>query len=121
MGNKSIDLCDVFCVHHDRVDQLKQEVPQITGLEELFKALSDQSRLKIVYCLLHGELCGCDLAHILQITPAAVSHHLRILRHLQLVKSRRDGKLVYYSVSDEHVQHIISQGLVHWQEGRTDA
>jgi len=85
-------------------------------LAETFSALSDQARAKILYALAQEELCVCDLAEIVGVTESAVSHHLRILRALGLVKYRRDGRVVYYSLADDHVRTFLAQGLEHVEE-----
>lgn len=84
-------------------------------LSETFRALSDTTRAKIVHALLHQELCSCDLAAVLGMTAPAVSHHLRTLRQLRLVKSRREGKLVYYSLDDDHIQILLDVAAGHIQ------
>jgi len=85
-------------------------------LAETFSALSDPARAKILYALAQEELCVCDLAEIVGVTESAVSHHLRILRALGLVQYRRDGRVVYYSLADDHVQTFLAQGLEHVEE-----
>ena len=86
-------------------------------LAETFRTLADATRAKIVYSLLHQELCTCDLAGIVGLSEAGVSQHLRMLRHLRVVKSRREGKLVYYSLDDAHVRALISLALSHFRHG----
>ncbi len=113
---KKNETCSVFRFNPAKVDSLKSEVSAVDGMAQLFKALADDTRLKMVYALSREELCGCDLSVLLDISQAAVSHHLRTLRQLRLVKSRRDGRVVYYSLADEHVEKIIDQGLAHWKE-----
>ena len=85
---------------------------------ELFKVMADPSRLKIVNALILSEMCVCDLAALLKMTPSAVSHQLQILRRCDLVKWRREGKVVFYSLDDEHVSNVFYQGLVHVNEKR---
>ncbi|MCL5265654.1 MAG: metalloregulator ArsR/SmtB family transcription factor [Chloroflexi bacterium] len=87
-------------------------------LAETFRTLADATRAKIVYSLLHQELCTCDLAAIVGLSEAGVSQHLRMLRHLRVVKSRREGKLVYYSLDDGHVRTLLSVALNHFEHGR---
>jgi len=77
---------------------------------------ADSTRIKIITALLNAELCVCDIAALLGMTKSAISHQLRLLRQTKLVKNRREGKIVYYSLDDEHVQNIISQGLLHIKE-----
>ena len=87
-------------------------------MSEIFKALGDESRTRIVYLLSDRELCVCDLATVLEMSLPAVSHHLRLLKAMRLVKSRRDGKNVYYSLADEHILHIIHEAQEHFTEER---
>lgn len=82
-------------------------------LAETFRAMADSNRAKMVYCLLHQELCVCDLAAVVGLSESAVSQHLRVLRALRLVRSRKEGKLVYYSVADDHVSSLLAVCLEH--------
>lgn len=86
---------------------------KITRLSEIFKALSDPTRLNIIYALSQDSLCVCDIAQVLDMTQSAISHHLRILRNLKLVKFRKEGKMVIYSLDDDHVLELFRQGLDH--------
>ncbi|MFQ5881745.1 MAG: ArsR/SmtB family transcription factor [Candidatus Methylomirabilales bacterium] len=88
----------------------------VQGVADLFKVIGDPTRAKIVYTLTHEELCVCDLAAVLGMSVSAVSHHLRVLRNLRLVKFRKDGRMVYYSLDDEHVISIFMEGLRHVKE-----
>ncbi|MCG0276376.1 MAG: metalloregulator ArsR/SmtB family transcription factor [Thermosediminibacteraceae bacterium] len=108
-----MEKCDVFCINEQKVNKLIGTVPNTVGLAELFKVLADETRLKIVYLLSKEELCVCDIAAILGLAVSNVSHHLRVLRVAHLVKFRRDGKQVYYSLDDDHVIHIIKEGFAH--------
>ncbi len=110
------EVCAEFRFHAAKVEPLRQQVQQVAGMAQLFKALADDTRLQLVYALSQEELCGCDLSVLLGISQAAVSHHLRTLRQLRLVTSRREGKVVYYTLADAHVEAIIAQGLAHWKE-----
>jgi len=83
---------------------------------QLFKALGDITRLKILYALSRDELCVCDISALLGKTISAISHQLRILRNLRLVKNRRDGNIIYYSLADDHISHIITEGVDHVRE-----
>ncbi|HEY3379606.1 MAG TPA: metalloregulator ArsR/SmtB family transcription factor [Armatimonadota bacterium] len=112
------DLCEVCGADEAKVRRLRGEVGRAAGLGTLFKALSDETRAKIMYCLSREELCVCDLAHIMQMSVQAISHHLRLLRAMRLVKYRREGKFVFYTLDDAHVMHVISQGLAHVQESQ---
>jgi DNA-binding transcriptional ArsR family regulator len=111
------DLCDSFCPS-DQVECLKDKVLEVAGLSEIFKVLGDETRTKILYLLAHRQLCVCDIATILEMTLPAVSHHLRLLKALRLVKYARDGKMVYYSLDDEHILNMIHEAQEHFAEGR---
>lgn len=109
-----LDLCDdMICFDEDKVRRLWGQIPDMVDLAQLFKVLSDETRVKIVYALSKEELCVCDIAAILSSSVSNVSHHLRQLRAARLVKYRREGKQVYYTLDDEHVVSIISQGFDH--------
>lgn len=109
-------LCNGYCDNEANVRRLKGEVSRAEGLGNLFKAFSDETRAKILFCLALEELCVCDVAAILEMSVQAVSHHLRLLRAMKLVKYRRAGKRSLYSLDDEHVATIIHQGLAHLYE-----
>jgi ArsR family transcriptional regulator, lead/cadmium/zinc/bismuth-responsive transcriptional repressor len=111
------DLCDSFCPS-EQVESLKEKILEVTGLSEIFKVLGDETRTKILYVLAHKELCVCDIAAILEMSLPAISHHLRLLKALRLVKYHRDGKMVYYSLDDEHILNMIRQAQEHFAEGR---
>ena len=85
-------------------------------LAELFKIFGDSTRIRILYVLFEAEVCVCDIAEVLQMTQSAISHQLRLLKQAKLVKSRREGKTVYYSLADDHVRTIIGQGMEHIEE-----
>jgi DNA-binding transcriptional ArsR family regulator len=113
------DGCEVKMVHLNRVARARREaIPgrELDRLAATYKALSDQTRLKIVMALKSGEMCVCDLAALLQISESAVSHQLRRLRDLALVRNRRDGQVLYYSLDDNHVEELIQVGLDHVRE-----
>lgn len=82
----------------------------------MFKVFGDTTRIKILYVLLQSELCVCDLADVLQMSQSAISHQLRVLKQMKLVKNRREGKTVFYSLADSHIQTIMSQGMEHVEE-----
>ncbi len=112
--------CLVHSVDPDRVDRgraLLLDDERYFHLAEMFRTLADATRAKIVYSLLHQELCTCDLAAIVGVSEAAVSQHLRMLRHLRVVKGRRDGKIVYYSLDDQHVRTLLAVSLTHFEHG----
>ncbi len=111
--------CDFICVHADTVDRINNTMPdedQLIDLSELFKVFGDSTRIKILTALSHGELCVCDLSKLVGMTASAVSHQLKILRGAKLVGCRRDGKTVFYSLADDHVNIILRQGLEHVTE-----
>ena len=111
--------CQCFECHPDTISQVAQELPEdevLYDLAELFKLFGDSTRIKILYALFEAELCVCDIAQLLGLTQSAISHQLRILKGGKLVKFRRDGKTVYYSLADEHVRSIINQGMEHVEE-----
>ena len=113
------DTCDVLCVDKKAVDAALKAMPRdgvVSALSETFKTLSDPTRLRIIAALSERELCVCDLAEILGVTGSAVSHQLRLLRGQTLVKYRKDGKIAYYTLDDEHVRTLISQAVMHTSE-----
>lgn len=113
MRGKGRDVCDVFCFNEEKVARLRDEVKEIQGLAQVFKALADDTRLKIVYALSREELCVCDVASIINSTVAAASHHLRFLKNAGLAKYRKQGKMVFYSLDDSCVATIITTALKH--------
>ena len=113
--------CDFIHVHKDTVKKVKESLPQdetLYDLAEFFKVFGDTTRIKILYVLFEEELCVCDIAGILGLQQSAVSHQLRILKQMRLVKFRREGKTVFYSLDDDHIEHILSQGMKHIGEER---
>jgi len=116
MELNAIPCCDEEFVHTDTVSQVRTQLPpdeQLYDLAELFKIFGDSTRVKILYALLESELCVCDISGLMQVTQSAVSHQLRVLKNSKLVKARREGKTVYYSLADGHVSHILAQGMEH--------
>lgn len=117
--NKHIETCESSCVHDEVVQEVRQFMPpeeELYDLAEFFKVFGDSTRIKILYVLFEAEMCVCDIACVLQMSQSAISHQLRILKQMQLVKFRRDGKTVYYSLSDGHIKTIIDQGMEHVRE-----
>ena len=115
----SAPACEYLNVHEDAVAQVLAALPDdetLYDLSELFRVFGDSTRIKILYVLFESELCVCDIADLLGLTQSAISHQLRVLRSSKLVKFRRDGKTLYYSLADEHVCRIISQGMEHVEE-----
>ncbi len=114
-----IERCDCTVIHEEVVDMVKQKMPdeeKLYDLAELFKVFGDSTRIKILWALSESEMCVCDIATLLNMTQSAISHQLRILKQVRLVKFRKDGKVVYYSLDDAHVKQIFDQGLVHINE-----
>ncbi|MDD4730206.1 MAG: metalloregulator ArsR/SmtB family transcription factor [Dysgonamonadaceae bacterium] len=108
--------CEVVCIHPDKVARIKGNslnTEEILELAEIFKALGDGTRIKLLHALAQEEMCVCDLAEVVAMSQSLVSHQLRVLRNLRLVKYRREGKMVYYSLDDEHIVALFTQGLEH--------
>ena len=114
-----LEQCSFLYVHANTVEQVLRQLPDdetLYDLAELFKVFGDSTRIKILYALFEAELCVCDIAQLLGLTQSAVSHQLRVLKGSRLVKPRRDGKTVFYSLADDHVRKIIAQGMDHVTE-----
>lgn len=115
------EVCDTFYFNEEKVNKIRPQMKDIEDVELIFKALSDQTRLKIAYALtLAKELCVCDVANIIDSTTATASHHLRFLRKMKLAKSRKEGKLVFYSLDDDHVRQLVYIAMIHGKEGEHD-
>ena len=112
------DLCSCYEPHQDKVEAIKERLVEVAGLSELFAALGVEARTKILYLLSFEEMCVCELADTLELTLPAISHHLRLLKLLRLVKYRREGKMVYYSLADDHVLELIQVAQAHYEEER---
>jgi ArsR family transcriptional regulator len=113
------EACEVKCINPGKVRRLVKYLPESDALKQLsdvFQILSDPNRLRVLYCLSHEEVCVCDLSATLGMSMSAVSHQLRLLRALRLVKSRRDGRIVHYSLADDHVAKLMEMGLRHERE-----
>ncbi|WP_214892832.1 metalloregulator ArsR/SmtB family transcription factor [Exiguobacterium sp. H66] len=113
-------ICEVSCVDEEKVTRVKNELTQQNPLEvaKIFKALSDDTRIKIAYALsLEDKLCVCDVANIIGSSTATASYHLRLLNKMGLAKYRKEGKLVYYSLDDAHVKHLVQVAFTHQKEG----
>jgi len=118
-GNMEEEMCEITVIHEDTVKKVKEKMPEdglIYDLAELFKVFADSTRMKIIYALMENELCVCDIANIVQTTQSAISHQLRILKQSKLVKYRKEGKVVYYSLDDEHISQIVMKGREHIEE-----
>jgi len=115
-GNSALLLCDEQIVHMDAVRTAREHLPTtdaIASMSALFGALGDPTRLRVVAALAAQELCVCDLAATLGVSQSAVSHQLRLLRSLGLIRPRREGRLVYYSLDDAHVSNLFDQAMEH--------
>ena len=115
----TVECCDFIHAHEDIVKKVQKEMPSedtLYDLTELFRIFGDSTRVRILYVLFEAEMCVCDIAMLLGLTQSAISHQLRALKNARLVKSRRDGKTVFYSLADDHVKTIIDQGLEHVSE-----
>ena len=104
---KKISICEITTIHEENI---------LYNLGDFFKLLGDGTRIKILNALFYSEMCVCDIAALLGMTQSAISHQLRVLKQGRLVKHRKEGKSVYYSLDDEHIKHIIEQGLTHIKE-----
>ena len=117
--SREIDICEQHLVHREQVERVLQSMPAegtFDDLAEVFKILGHQTRLKILHALSREELCVCDLAALLGMTDSAVSHQLRLLRNMRLVRHRLHGKLVYYALDDQHVRQLFEAALEHLEE-----
>ncbi len=116
--NDKID-CSCHAIHDDIVKVIKDKMPEdekLYDLAELFKVFGDTTRVKILYVLFASEMCVCDIADLLGMTQSAISHQLRVLKNARLVKYRKEGKSVFYSLDDDHIKQIFDQGLAHINE-----
>jgi DNA-binding transcriptional ArsR family regulator len=120
-ATSSAETCDVYHADPARITAIRDSAPpveDVASLSEIFKALGDPTRLRLLTSLGQGELCVCDLASLAGISESATSHQLRLLRALRLVRARRDGRMVYYRLDDDHVVGLVAQGLQHVGESR---
>lgn len=116
---EDVPKCDYIHAHPEIIQSVTKRIPDeelLYDLAELFKIFGDSTRIKILYVLLESEMCVCDIAQLLHMTQSAISHQLRILKQSRLVKFRREGKTIFYSLQDDHVYSILSQGLDHVEE-----
>ena len=112
------EMCDVTMIHRDAVLSARKALPDeelLFELAEFFKVFGDTTRVRILYALHHTELCVCDLSALLSISQSAISHQLRLLKAARLVRNRREGKVVYYCLDDDHVKEILDVGVEHLQ------
>ncbi len=121
MTEKSVEMecCETVEVHEELLEIVNEKMPPeetLYNLAELYKVFGDSTRIRILFVLFEAEVCVCDLARALNMTQSAISHQLRILKQNKLVKNRREGKSIFYSLADDHVRTIIAQGLDHIEE-----
>ena len=119
VDSNGVERCEFMHAHEDIIDKVNQEMPEeeiLYDLAELFKIFGDSTRIKILYVLLEAEMCVCDIASLLGMSQSAISHQLRSLKQSRLVKARREGKTVFYSLADGHVRTILDQGMEHVAE-----
>ena len=115
----NVECCDYIHAHEDIIRRVQCQMPgedTLYDLAELFRIFGDSTRIRILYVLFEAEMCVCDIAQLLGMTQSAISHQLRSLKNARLVKARREGKTVFYSLADDHVKTIIDQGLEHVRE-----
>lgn len=113
------ECCETSCIHKNLLERVNEKMPdemELYDLSELFKVFGDSTRIRILFVLFKEEVCVCDLAEQLNMTQSAISHQLRILKQNKLVKNRREGKSMFYSLADDHVRTIIAMGLEHIEE-----
>lgn len=115
----NVECCDFIHAHEDIVEKVRQVMPgedTLYDLTELFRIFGDSTRVRILYVLFESEMCVCDIAALLGMTQSAISHQLQVLKKSKLVKYRREGKTVFYSLADSHVRTILGQGMEHVTE-----
>lgn len=120
MKGEYCDKCQELQINPDKVNRVKACMiadDDAIGISELFKVLGDQTRIKIIFALSCCEMCVCDIAETIGMTQSAVSHQLRLMRNMRLVKYRKEGKSVYYSLDDDHILQLFSQGMEHVKHG----
>ena len=116
---RNAPVCDYLHVHEDKVAHVLDQLPdeeQLYDLSDLFRMFGDTTRVKILYVLFESELCVCDIARLLHLSQSAVSHQLRVLKDAKLVRFRREGKTVFYTLDDDHVRAILALGMEHISE-----
>lgn len=114
-----IEKCDITAIHEDTIRKVQENMlgnDDLTQIAELFKVFGDPTRLRIISALMLSEMCVCDLSVLLDVSQSAISHQLRTLKQTRLVKYRREGKVVYYSLDDEHIENIFLAGYAHVSE-----
>ena len=115
----TVECCDFIHAHEDIVEKVRRELPgedTLYDLTELFRIFGDSTRVRILYVLFEAEMCVCDIAALLGMTQSAISHQLQVLKKAKLVRYRREGKTIFYSLADDHVRTILDQGMEHITE-----
>lgn len=118
MKDKDI-LCEITFIDEEKINKVKKELPDenvLVGLSEIFKVLGDSTRLKILLSITSNELCVCDISALIGVSVSAISHQLRLLKNSRLVKYRKEGKMVYYSLDDNHIKSIVNEARKHVEE-----
>jgi len=119
---KTAEVCDCNVIHENVVEDVKSKMLDnefITEISTFFKILGDNTRVKILFALDHNEMCVCDIANVLNMTKSSISHQLSYLKDLNIVKSRKSGKEVYYSLDDEHVKEVFEVAISHIEHKRS--
>ncbi|MFT8352947.1 ArsR/SmtB family transcription factor [Clostridium saccharoperbutylacetonicum] len=113
---EKIDNCNCIAIHHEIVDEVRKDMLEeniLSDLADLFNIFGDTTRIKILHVLSKSEMCVCDISSLINMNRSSVSHQLKTLRQAKLVKYRREGTIVYYSLSNDHVKQVFNQGLIH--------
>lgn len=119
LTDSEVDQCDFICIHEGIVNKVIKAMPkeqELLDLAEFYKVFGDPTRVKILYVLSQSEMCVCDIANLLGMGQSAISHQLRVLKQMRLVKFKREGKTVFYSLADGHIETILAQGMEHINE-----
>ncbi|MDO5688632.1 MAG: metalloregulator ArsR/SmtB family transcription factor [Tissierellia bacterium] len=119
MNQNKPELCDITIIHEEILEDVKEKMPEdqdLSALADFFKVFGDYTRLRILSALTISEMCVCDISALLDMSQSAISHQLRVLKASRMVKNRREGKVVYYSLDDEHIGDILQEGMIHIQE-----
>lgn len=115
----NVECCDFIHAHEEIVEKVRGQLPgedTLYDLTELFRIFGDSTRIRILYVLFEAEMCVCDIASLLGMTQSAISHQLQVLKKAKLVRYRREGKTIFYSLADGHVRAILDQGMEHITE-----
>lgn len=119
LDTEDVECCEYIHAHDDIVKRVQSHMPAeelLCDLADLFHLFSDTTRIRILYVLFESEMCVCDIAQLLGMSPSAISHQLRALKQSKLIRFRREGKTVFYSLADDHVRTILGQGMEHLVE-----